>query len=212
MGLKLLNLGLPKSGTTTLARALKLAGWKVADYRIRPRQTPEATLHGAYVADLLYDGYYQTGDPTALLPGFDAISESSLLQQHRSVWPQTDAALVRAIRARHLDVRLLATSRDPFEMSQSMLAWSDMGTERLPGKAVPGLPVGFGRTTAERVRWIEGHYATLRQLYGADPAFLDLDIAAPDARDRLSAFLRIDLPWWGKANRNPLRQAQGADP
>jgi hypothetical protein len=60
---KLVNLGLPKTGTTTLARALKITGFRVADHRIRPRQTESETLKNAFVADLLYQGYFQSGDP-----------------------------------------------------------------------------------------------------------------------------------------------------
>ena len=40
--LRVINLGLPKSGTTTLARALRKAGLHVADHRIKPVQTDDA--------------------------------------------------------------------------------------------------------------------------------------------------------------------------
>ena len=45
MSLRVVNLGLPKTGTTTLARALKMAGFKVADHRVRPKQTTVKSLH-----------------------------------------------------------------------------------------------------------------------------------------------------------------------
>jgi hypothetical protein len=39
--LAVVNLGLPKSGTTTLAKALRLAGFTFADHRLRGRNTPD---------------------------------------------------------------------------------------------------------------------------------------------------------------------------
>ncbi|QBF31403.1 sulfotransferase family protein [Thalassococcus sp. S3] len=203
MSLRVVNLGLPKSGTTTLARALKLAGLKVADHRIRVRQTQNKTLHRQYVGDLLYRGYFETGDPAAYLEEFPAISEMSVLRDGQSLWPQTDAALIAAIRAHHPGVKFLASRRDPFEMSQSILGWSDLGTERLPAANVPGLPVGYGETSKERETWITGHYAHLAMLFRDDPDFLEFDVADKSARNHIADFLGLKLPWWGRINVNP---------
>lgn len=85
MRLRVVNLGLPKSGTTTLAHALKLAGLRVADYRNCRRQTPEAERHNAYVADLMYRGYFETGDPLAHMDDFDGFSEVSCLTPIRKL-------------------------------------------------------------------------------------------------------------------------------
>ncbi len=184
MTLRAVNLGLPKSGTTTLAKALRLSGMVVADHRLRGRNTKDPSKKGRYVADLLYRAYFDTGDPAALMP----------------------FALIRAIRAHHPGVRFLASRRESFAMSQSMLAWSNLGTDRLPSGAVPGLPAGFGETSKERERWIDGHYGNLREWFADDPDFLEFDIADPEAPNRISAFLGVDLPWWGTANANPLRR------
>lgn len=200
MSLEVVNLGLPKTGTTTLARALRRAGYKVADYRIRPRQTRDTGLHGQFVADLLYRGYFETGDPGAFLGPFTALTETSLLRDGRSLWPQTDFGLISAIRRHHPDVRFLASSRDAFAISQSMLAWSDLGTDRLPAADVPGLPQGYGETTRQRLAWIEAHYAHLRALFRGDPAFLEYDIADSQAPERISRHLGRALPRWGRAN------------
>lgn len=203
MTLAAVNLGLPKSGTTTLAKALRLAGLRVADYRIRGRNTSDPKLKGAYVAELLYQGYYRTGDPAALMPDVTAISEMSMLRGDRSLWPQTDFALIRAIRKHHRGVRFLASRRDAFAMSQSMLGWSNLGTTRLPGAAIPGLPPGFGATSKERECWIEGHYGNLAAFFAGANDYLEFDTADPGARDLIAGFLGRDLPWWGKRNVNP---------
>lgn len=207
MSLRVVNLGLPKTGTTTLARALRRAGLHVADHRIHARQTENTGLHGCFVADLLYRGYFETGDPGALFGEFDAISEMSMLREGRSLWPQMDFGLIEALRDHHPDLRFLASSRDPFALSQSMLAWSDLGTARLPAASIPGLPAGFGETSAERIRWIKAHYAHLRTLFTGDDHFVEFDIADPDAPNKISTCIGRPLPWWGKSNVNRLSQA-----
>ncbi|WP_147105899.1 sulfotransferase family protein [Tateyamaria sp. syn59] len=206
MTLKVVNLGLPKTGTTTLARALRRAGMRVADHRIRPRQTENTELHDAFVADLLYRGYFETGDPGFYFDGFDGISEMSLLREGRSLWPQMDFGLIMAIRAHHPGVKFLASNRDPFNLSQSMLAWSDLGTARLPAGNIPGLPEGFGETSIERMQWIEAHYSHLRAIFREDDDFLEYDVADPAARDLIGGFLETPVHWWGRTNVNKLNE------
>lgn len=202
MSLRIVNLGLPKTGTTTLARALRRAGMKVADYRIRPQQTADAALHDAHVGALIYRGYFETGDPAAHLGEFAAISEMSCLIDGQSLWPQTDFGVIDALRRHHPGLRFVATRRASWDVSQSMLAWSNLGTDRLPASHVPGLPAGFGATSKERETWIEAHYAHLAAIFRGDDAYLELDIRRDDASARLAGHLGIDIPWWGRANRN----------
>ncbi|MGX9353833.1 hypothetical protein ACS3SW_01335 [Roseobacteraceae bacterium S113] len=201
-----INLGLPKSGTTTLARALRRAGLNTADFRIKAEQTDDARLHGAYVAELMYQGYFNTGDPLHFLQDFSAFSEVSMLRGEKSLWPQMDFGLISALRAEHPNLKFVASWRAPVAISDSMLRWSNLGTERLPGATVPGLPAGFGQTTSERVRWIEGHYAALQRFFAGSDDFLLYDTAAEDAPDRIARFIKRDLPWWGKANVSPRRE------
>ncbi len=203
MTLQVVNLGLPKTGTTTLARALRRAGLATVDHKVRKKQATTAAPAGAFVADLMYQGYFNTGDPGHLFDRFTAISEMSVLSADRSLWPQTDFGIIDALRAHHPGLKFVATWREPFAVSQSMLAWNTLGTTRLPKANVPGLPAGFGETTAERVRWITAHYTHLDALFAGDAAYLRIDVAAEDAAERLSEFLGRPVPWWGRSNRNP---------
>jgi hypothetical protein len=202
MSLRVVNLGLPKSGTTTLAHALRSAGLRVADYRIRKDQSDGDRLRGAFVAPMLYRGYFETGDPGAELQEFDAITEMSLVRRGKSLWPQMDYGLIAALRDHHPGIRFLASNRDALKLSQSMAGWSDLGTRRLPDASIPGLPSGFGGTDAERIRWINGHYAHLRALFANDPSFLEYDVADEDAAAKIGAHLGLHLPWWGRVNVN----------
>lgn len=198
-----INLGLPKSGTTTLAQALRKAGFKVADYRIRRRDTERAALRGRYVAGQMYHGYYTSGDPLEVLDEFDAFTEINLMRPGHSIWPQTDWGVIDAIRQTHPGAMFLASSRDPSDQAMSMLRWSDMGTDRLPRAAVPGLPRGYGQTLHERSRWISAHHAFLRRVFKGENDFLEYDVADPQAPAMIGAFLGREMPWWGRLNANP---------
>ena len=206
----MINLGLPKSGTTTLARALRRSGLHTADHRIKPDQTEQEDLAGAFVADLIYDGYYRTGDPLARLGEFEALSEISVLRERHPAWPQMDYGVLEAMRAQHPEVKFVASYRDPLELSTSMLNWTSM-VARMEKAALPGLPVGYGAKESDRIRWIEAHYAFLERVFAGDDQFMILDVAAENAREQLAAFTGRDMPWWGQANRN-LKAGKATQP
>jgi len=210
-GLKVINLGLPKSGTTTLGEALARAGLKVADWRIRKGQTPDDTLARRFVGKLMYEGYFEDGDPLARMPGFDAFTEIDIVRNGLNLWPQTDWGLLDAIRKNHPNAKFILTHRDAASLSDSMGRWSNLGSFRLPNSAIPGMPEGYGETNEDRIRWIEGHYSFCRRVFDGDANFLEYDIKDDDAKGKIGAFLGIDLPWWGKANENTRRSAQEAE-
>ncbi|WP_323763460.1 hypothetical protein [Marinovum sp.] len=209
--LRVINLGLPKSGTTTLARALRKSGLHVADHRIKKVQTGDRALHGRFVGEVMYDGYFLRGDPLHGLEDFDGFAEINALRPPRSIWPQFDFGLLAAIRALHPGARFLATWRPPEAISDSMLRWSNLGTERLPAADIPGLPAGYGVTTRERETWIAGHYAALDGFFAGAGDYLRIDVSAADAPMRIGGFLGREMPWWGKSNVNPVNVAEGED-
>lgn len=196
--LRVVNLGLPKSGTTTLGEALKQAGMKVADWKIRPGQSETR----GFVGKLMYDGWFTSGDPLQHLSDFNAFTEIDVVREGKNFWPQCDWALLSAIRGLYPGAKFILTHRDPAKHADSMRRWSNLGTRRLPQNAIPGLPEGFGAKPGELERWIEGHTAFCRQVFAGSPDFLEYDIEDSDAKERIEAFLGIDLPWWGKANAN----------
>jgi Sulfotransferase domain len=205
-GLRVINLGLPKSGTTTLGRALGKAGFRVADYRLRAARDKRRDFVGL----ALYRGYYDSGDPLQFLTEYNALTEINVLRKRRNAWPQTDWGLIEAIRMLHPGARFVLSTRDPEAQAASMRRWSDLGTARLPRSAVPGLPMGIGAKPGELERWIEGHTAFCRHVFAGADDFLEYDIADPKAKARLSRFLGVALPWWGKANTNPAGPGKAA--
>lgn len=203
--LRVINLGLPKSGTTSLGEALKQAGLKVADWRIRKGQSKGDRLKRAFVGKLMYKSYFESGDPLGLMDEFDAFTEIDIVRDGLNLWPQTDWGLLAAIRAHHPGAKFILTWRDAAKLSDSMGRWSNLGRTRLPNNAIPGLPEGWGGNDAERIRWINGHTAFCRQVFDNSPDFLEYDIEDAAARDKVSDFLNLDLPWWGVANVNENR-------
>jgi len=204
--MQIINLGLPKSGTTTLARALRRSGLHAADHKIKAGQSENDELIETFVADLLYEGYYKSGDPLMRLGEFEALSEISVLRERQPAWPQMDFGIIDALRKKHPKVKFVASWRDPLDLSNSMLNWTSM-VARMEKAALPGLPVGYGAEESERVRWIEAHYTFLETIFAGDSNFLILDVAAINAREQLEAFSGRDMPWWGQANRNPANTA-----
>ncbi|GGE30908.1 hypothetical protein GCM10011360_18630 [Primorskyibacter flagellatus] len=208
--LRVVNLGLPKSGTTTLGRALGRAGLKTVDNRVHHDMTEKEEINGLFVGHLMYTDYYTSGDPLAQLEEFDAFGEISVLQDGNSCWPQMDFGLIEAIRTHHPGVKFVASWRDAAKLAESMKNWKNM-VARLKRNVVPGLPTGFGRPEGQRIRWIEAHYAFLDRIFAGDPTYLRLDMAAPDAPAQLGRHIGRDIPWWGQANRNRKAGVAGDD-
>jgi len=195
---KIFNLGLPKSGTTTLARALRLAGYKVADWKTRDL---------GYVGSVLYYSYFKGLDPLRRLAKYDAFTQMDIVRDGRNLWPQSDFGLLSSIREYHPSAKFLLSYREPEALSNSMLRWSDLGRKRLKIHDIPGLPEGYGKKHLHRVKWIEGHYGFVRSMFRDDPNFLEYDITDPEAPVKIGAFLGRELPWWGRVNANITRQS-----
>lgn len=198
--LRIVNLALPKTGTTTLTDALRHAGLSVADWKIRPGQSKRQDIPRMHLGKVIYEDYFASGDPLARLGEFDAINEMSAVREDRSLWPQTDWALLQAIQTHHPGVKFLLTTRDPAKTADSMMRWNNLGKRRLPQADIPGLPRGFGRTERELAQWLAGHYAFCRRVFAGAGNFFEYNIEDADAQARLSAYLGVDLPWWGQSN------------
>ncbi len=198
--LRIVNLGLPKSGTTTLSRALRRAGFSVADWKVREHQSDDAAIVNEHVGALLYQGYFNTGDPLYHLEKFDAVNEMSVVRYDRNLWPQMDWGLIAAIQDNHPKTKFLLSRRDPVATAASMRQWHSMGNKRLPKLNVPGLPNGFGKQDGQLERWIEGHYRFCNRVFAGADNFFEFDIADPDASTKIGDFIGKPLPWWGRAN------------
>ncbi len=198
--LRIINLGLPKTGTTTLTHALRHAGLTVADWKIRRGQSARADITGEHLGKIIYTDYFDSGDPLARLDEFDMVNEMSAVRHDRSLWPQTDWGVLSAIQDHHPGVKFLMSYRDPAKTANSMKRWNNLGNHRLPTADIPGLPRGFGTSEQELSRWLEGHFRFCRRVFQGCSNFLEFDIEDKDARASIADYLGIDLPWWGQSN------------
>ena len=190
--------GFPKAGTTTLQTALTASGLRCAHW-----------LHGIRpIGKLVYDGWFERDDPFAYLKDLDVLTQMDvclpLLRLNH--WPNLDIPLLLAIRQRYPSCVFILNARPPERIADSMGRWRSMRW-RLGSASIPGLPRGRGHRAEELARWAAAHYAAIRHVFASDPAFLDLDIAEPEAPGRLGAALGIDIRWWGIANANARRPA-----
>jgi hypothetical protein len=187
-------IGFPKAGTSTLQTAISRAGLRAFHqiYRGRP------------IGRLVYAGLLRHGDPFHFLPDADVLTQMDICRPEsgENFWPNLDLAVLAAIRARRPDCLMILNRRDPAAIAGSIGRWYDLQA-RIVASDVPGLPRGFGGTAAELERWITGHYDAVTTLFGGGPGFLDLEITSEDARERLGAFLGLEIPWWGQANQSP---------
>lgn len=198
MSLRLFNLGFPKSGTSTLTYALEKSGLRCAHCwlkRIGPRP---------YVAQRLWSAWRDGLDPMFDLRGIDAVTQPDATFPGTFVcWPQMVPDLVADLRRRHPQAVLLLLTRDPACTAASMARWKDYRARPVEAR-IPGLPAGIGAEDGELAAWIDGHYADCRARYGADPRFLEADIADPHTPQRIADALGIKrLAWWGVRNANP---------
>ncbi|MCE8554253.1 sulfotransferase family protein [Ruegeria pomeroyi] len=206
--LRVVNLGLPKSGTTTLGVALRASGLTVADWKIRRHQSTNPAVARHFVGDLMYRGYFETGDPLHLLGEFDAMTEINVVGGDLNRWPQTDWGLLSAIIDHHPDVKFILSHREPEAHADSMIRWTNLGRKRLRIFDVPGLPGKYGSAPADIVRWIDGHSRFCRRIFAGDPRFLEYDILDPEAPTKIGAFLGLPIQWWGTVNENPETGAE----
>lgn len=207
--LRVINLGLPKSGTTTLAKALRMSGLKVADWKVRKFQSRRADVARHFLGDLIYRGYFEHDDPLHFLEEFDALTEINVVGGELNRWPQSDWGVLSAIIDKHPGTKFILSHRDAGAQADSMMRWTNLGKKRLPMFDVPGLPGRYGNDTAHLARWIDGHTKFCRKIFEGSPNFLEYDILDPDAPRKIEAFLGIPIRWWGTANENPAETNEG---
>ncbi|CUK04615.1 hypothetical protein PH7735_02806 [Shimia thalassica] len=200
--MKMINLGLPKSGTTTLQRALETSGVPSAHWAVAPVIGP-ANLEQleTYVGYRMYRDHFRGLDPLQGLAEFDVITQVDMVSDHYSFWPQTDLALLRSIRAHHPECTFLLLRRDPAKVAKSIVGWLDMQA-RLANTGAPGLPAPFAQDAEYLERWVTSHYTNLRTWFDNDPKYVEVDIASEEARDVLEDCLGQKFEWWGKANKS----------
>lgn len=187
--MKLMVIGFPKSGTTSITRALRLSGLKAAHWKDEQKR---------YVGSLIYHAVLNRRDPFEHLSQYDAITQPDVcVPAHKvNLWPQLDFTVLSMIRRTHPSCWLVLNYRRPEAIADSMMKWEGM-VERLTVSDIPGLPATVGSQRRHLIRWIENHFAACRHFFANDERFLEIDIEAPDVPERLGAALGIEITGWG---------------
>jgi hypothetical protein len=196
--MKLMAIGFPKSGTTSLTRALYKSGLMPVHWRT-PR---EGHFVGVQMYRALFSG---DNDPFALLPGIDAVTQADVCipSLKLNLWPNLDFAMLSAVRRAHPECLLLLNYRDPAAIADSIIKWEDL-QQRLMVSDVPGLPRTLGGKRGELITWIENHFDACRRYFANDEHFLELDIESPDVPKRLGEALDIEIVGWANHKARTL--------
>src|SRR4051812_49290681 len=187
--MKLMAIGFPKSGTTSLTKALNASGVPCAHWR---------THAGKFVGVQIYAAVYHGLEPFALLEGHEAVTQADvcLPSKRLNLWPNLDFSVLSAIRRAHPSCLLLLNYRRPEAIADSIARWDDL-QGRIAISQIPGLPRGLGRKREHLITWIENHFDACRRFFAHDEHFLEIDIESPDAPERLAKALGIEIVGWG---------------
>lgn len=200
--MRFFNLGMPKSGTTTLQGSLSKAGLKALHWKYKLPQA-DGNSKWVHVGPQLYQCFNAGKDPVAPFADFDGITQADFINKRVSMWPQMDMPLLDAIRKHHSDCKFILLTRDPTKVASSIHRWKDLD-ERLKKLGAPGLTPQAADSLVGLEDWIGGHYETVRREFGVSENFLEVDVSDPKIVEKLSTHLEHELTWWGVANANPL--------
>lgn len=152
--MKLFVIASPKSGTTTLNKALEASGMSTLHWRQGEK----------FLGKMIYDVYMASEDPLRDFANIDCITQADVgLPRHKlNYWRNLNSQIIAAIRRCHSGCLLALNYRDPVKVVSSMNRWPDM-RKRFVASDIPGLPKGFGARDSELLTWIEGHYDACRR-------------------------------------------------
>lgn len=188
MSFKALCVGLPKTGTSTLHRALLSAGIQSV-HHIAFKRSPPA---GALMIQAMNEGR----PLDTYLPHIEAVTQLDSAGKHVHAWPQCDKAFLRQFRKEFPEATVVLHTRHIPKTIRSIKRWGTLW-DRLRASA-PGLEDDSPEHMV--VRWIQAHYAHIRTEFSEDPNFVEFDIEDPDAPQKLSTALGLEVKWWGVEN------------
>jgi protein O-GlcNAc transferase len=193
---KIFIVGFPKSGTSTITRALNSSGLPSAHWKIESQQ---------YVGALIYRGFQQYNDPWYFFSKYSAITQADvcLPSEGLNYWPNLDFVVIKAIEDMYPECLFLLNYRDPIKIVSSIKRWSDL-QQRLKESEIIGLPKNIG-SDSELKQWIEAHFEKVRNYFLNKENFLEIDISKDSAPILLANKLGVSIKWWGIANQNSLK-------
>lgn len=189
MTFKALGVGLPKTGTSTLCGALRSAGINALHQTSYWRSPPAGALMLQAMEEKLPLGHY--------LPLIEAVTQLDSCGKHVHAWPQLNDDFLRQFRKEYPEAVVILHTRRIDKTIRSIKRWGNLW-DRLRASA-PGLKADSPEHMV--VRWIQEHYARVRNLFADDPYFVEFDIEDEDAQQALEDALQRSVKWWGVENK-----------
>jgi len=188
-----IGVGLPKTGTSSLAKALSSAGVNAFHQRFR-KDYP-------HVGELMYQAWKEELPIDEYTAGMvEAVTQLDTLRDGKSIWPQLDYEFLCACVKQFPNIVPILHTRDPKKTLNSIKRWKDLRTriERAPG-------LHAGCTDSMVIDWIENHYKNVSRIFSHNPRYVRFDIEDDpiDIKDKLSKALGRKVTWWGVENANP---------
>ena len=190
---KVFVVGFPKSGTSTIQKALEETGYSSAHWRVRE----------GFVGELMYKGLSEKNDPWYFLSDYDAIAQSDVCMPIKgySYWPNLDLDVIGRLRDKHPGCLFVLNYRNPKETAYSIARWGDF-LDRLKSSSVPGLRFQGVDDVSDLEAWVARHHDKVRDFFEGDDNFLEVDIADESAPQLIGEALGLELAWWGVVNNN----------
>jgi len=191
--LKFMLVGLPKSGSKSIHKALKSA-------QIR-------SVHSNGMSEPVWRNWKRKRD---LMAGFEHIEAICELVWFGSLKPvditlQFERRFLLDLREQY-EVGFLLNTREPASLLSSITRWRPTTRSDWIQSHLPFLPAGVGARDQDFIDGIKRHYDMIRETFSDDPLFRECDITDPAMPDVLAEMVGSAPRWWGKANvnhRNP---------
>jgi len=175
-------LGLPKTGTYTIHHALSCAGIISAHGRVTGCVTLAMALQSAYL---------EKKRAFEHIPNhIEAIADPYLTSERGSMWPLLNPNLLRTMKGN----RFILNRRDVNDWVASVNRWKDLRERMIASKLAT-------KDNQSLIDLHTKHYQQCSDILKGE-YILDIDITDPEAKQKLSDFLGVKLPWWGKKNVN----------
>lgn len=195
---KIFIVGFPKSGTSTIQKALEKTGFVSAHWKVKE----------GVVGELMYKGLREHDDPWYYLQCYDAITQSDVCvpSSDLNYWPNLDFEIINKIQEKHPDCLFVLNYRDPEKIISSIEKWGDF-LDRLKAGSVPGLDFDEDDDRASLRSWIVSHFDKIRSHFKDNERFIEVDISNDKAPKKLGKKLGVELAWWGVANENKVNNS-----
>lgn len=196
-----LNLGFPKTGTSSLHKFFECGGLRSAHYRCNRVDSCARCIRQSVEAG---------GEPLELceLGGnnkFDVYAQ----MDDGHYFPQIE--VLDDIVAAYPEATLFLTFRNMTKWYNSLKKWPPRKrgphlNDKLRENNITGFPTGVGKNVSEFSDWFCNHVQRVRRVVNDNPSLtlVEVDIEDSNIAKRMSDMFEIDESCWGHANVNPI--------